>query len=159
MKQFIRKSPLLLIWGAILFHSCTGNRVLDENHIIPQGIWQQENRLVFTAGINDTVQPCNIYLHIRNDLSYPFSNLFLFLRTRFPDGSVSRDTIECQLAGPDGRWLGSGVGNIRSNRFLFQQNFRFPRRGNYVFELEQAMRMKELKGIRNAGIMIEKVNP
>jgi gliding motility-associated lipoprotein GldH len=32
----------------------------------------------------------------------------------------------------------------------------FPHKGIYRFELEQAMRVKELKGIRDVGIRIEK---
>ncbi len=88
-------------------------------------------------------------------MNYPFANIYMFLDTRFPDGRIARDTVECQLADYDGRWLGKGSGSIKSNRFLFQKAVRFRQKGNYAFTFEQAMRTSELKGIRDVGLEIE----
>ena len=88
-------------------------------------------------------------------MNYPFANIIMFLDTRFPDGRIARDTVECQLADYDGRWLGTGAGSIKYNRFLFQKGVRFMQKGQYSFTFEQAMRMNDLYGIRDVGLEIE----
>ena len=144
---------LILAW---FLHSCDPNRVYEENRVVDKGTWKSSERLFFEVTIPDTNQRYDVYLNIRNALEYPYSNLYLFLQTVFPDGSIARDTIECTLADLDGRWLGSGVGSVKFNRFLLQNSVSFRQKGIYRFELEQAMRVNELKGIRDVGLRIEK---
>jgi gliding motility-associated lipoprotein GldH len=110
----------------------------------------------FDVEIKDVQSTYNYYINIRNNGDYPFSNLYLFLQTTFPDGKMARDTIECMLADYNGKWLGSGITSVKFNRLLFQKGVRFPQKGKYVFELEQAMRVKDLKGISDIGIKLEK---
>jgi len=136
--------------------SCTSDRFYEESRKIEGGSWSVANKVIFPVTISDTSAFYNFYIDVRNELRYPYSNLYLFLQTRFPDGRRTRDTIECMLASPDGKWLGSGTGNLRSNRFLFQQHIRFRQQGIYLIELEQAMRVQDLEGIRDVGIRIDK---
>lgn len=147
---------LLMLLFASLVAACDRSRVFEENRAIEKGIWNNTVKVPFEATIADTNLAYNVYLNVRNSLDYPYSNLYLFLETRFPDGRIARDTIDCMLADYDGRWLGSGMGSLRYNRYLFQQGVRFPEKGNYRFELEQAMRLNDLTGIHDIGIRIEK---
>lgn len=74
-----------------------------------------------------------------------------------PDGKIERDTIECQLADAQGRWLGkSGSGSLWDNQVLFNRRTRFPKPGKYVFRFEQAMRDEKLENIMEVGLRIEK---
>jgi len=139
-----------------LLVSCDAKRFYEENKSIENGVWLSNNNQPFIVNIADTLARYNMYLNIRNDGMYPFTNLYLFIHTTLPGGKTAIDTVECQLANPNGKWYGSGLGSLKFNQFLFQKEMVFPRRGIYRFELEQAMRMKELKGIRDVGIRIEK---
>jgi gliding motility-associated lipoprotein GldH len=145
---------LILLTGILI--SCDSNRVFDENIIVENNHWNVNNKLKFSVTIKDTVQRYNVYLKVRNAGEYPYSNLFLFLNTIFPDGRISRDTLELTLADYDGRWLGSGMGSVKFSKFLFRQGVTFRQQGRYIFELEQAMRVTELQGIRDIGLRIEK---
>jgi len=147
-----------LFLAGLLLSSCDPNRLIDQHKTIPNNAWDNQHKLSFDVNITDTSIPYNMYLNVRNAGWYPFSNLFLFVTTRFPDGTVARDTAECTLADKDGRWLGDGLGDIWDNRILFKKNFRFPQTGQYVFELEQGMRVNPLPGIADAGIRIEKAS-
>ena len=73
-----------------------------------------------------------------------------------PNGNLTHDTIECTLATPEGRWLGKGTGSMRDMIVTLNANLRFPLKGTYHFEIEQAMREPVLKGISDMGIFIEK---
>lgn len=80
----------------------------------------------------------------------------MFLHTTFPDGNQTHDTIELILAYPDGRWIGKGTSSMRDNKILLNDNLCFPLKGNYHFEIEQAMREPVLEGITDVGICFEK---
>jgi gliding motility-associated lipoprotein GldH len=151
-----KKILLLFVLLTGMLVSCDSKRVYDENVILEKNSWNVNNKLKFSVTIPDTVPLYNVYLKVRNGPEYPYSNLFLFLNTVTPDGRVSRDTLELTLADYDGRWLGSGTGNVKYSKFMLQQGIRFRQAGKYVFELEQAMRVNELKGIRDAGMRIER---
>ena len=136
--------------------ACDSNRFYEENKSIENGVWLNTNYKSFSVNIDDTLARYDLYLNVRNDGVYPYSNLYLFIHTIIPGNSTATDTVECQLADADGKWRGSGLGSLKFNRFLFQKGMAFPRKGFYRFNLEQAMRIKELKGIRDVGIRLEK---
>lgn len=144
--------PFLLL----LLASCNDNVLFDENREIEEMSWSLTNLKSFTYQVEDTLTPCNFYLNIRHSEDYAFSNLYLFMRTDFPNGEAARDTMEFVLQDNDGKWKGSGAGTIRDNSILFKKNLRFPLKGEYKFTLEQAMRETDLKGISEIGLRIEK---
>lgn len=154
MQGIIRSSIAFL--GLTAFVACGRSAVFDEYQEIPGNAWQADKPLVFTAQIPDTITGHNVYINLRNASHYPFSNIFLFLNTRFPDGQIDRDTLEIMLASPEGQWLGDGLGDIWDNRVLFKRNVSFPQKGEYRFEISQGMRLDPLPGIMDAGIRIER---
>ncbi len=79
------------------------------------------------------------------------------MTTKFPNGNLTRDTIECILAGNKGKWLGKGWGHLKENEILLNQSMHFPVKGKYEFWIQQAMRADTLKGIANVGLRIVKV--
>ncbi|MFM9008571.1 MAG: gliding motility lipoprotein GldH [Bacteroidota bacterium] len=153
MPGFIRSAFALLSLTA--FVACDRSALFDEYQEIPGNAWQADKPLVFTVQIPDTTTGHNVYINLRNASHYPFSNIFLFLNTRFPDGQIDRDTLEIMLASPEGQWLGDGLGDIWDNRVLFKRNVSFPQTGEYRFEISQGMRLDPLPGIMDAGIRIE----
>jgi len=157
MHQFQRSVLfLLLFFTAAYLTGCDPRRIYEKNEKIPSYNWEQNNALSFLVDITDTAAYHTIYLNVRNAGYYRFSNLFLFINTRLPQGQIQRDTAECILASPDGKWLGDGLGDIYDNRILFKEHVRFPQTGEYRFDLIQAMRVNPLPGIMDAGIRIEK---
>ena len=144
-----------LALAAITVVSCTKNRLYDETFTIPGGKWNLKHPAFFEVSIADTNQPQNVFLSIRNAPDYPFSNLYFFIHTHYPDGKISNDTIELTLADYDGRWLGKGMGSVKFSLFLLKKNVHFSTPGLYRFEFIQAMRMNDLQGITDIGFRIE----
>jgi gliding motility-associated lipoprotein GldH len=154
LKRNIFTGLLLLLFFFV--GACDSKRFFEENKTIKNGVWNVMNKASFRVDITDSLARYDVYLNVRNDGTYPYSNLYLFIHTILPGGRTATDTVECQLADPDGKWRGSGLGNMKFIRFLFQKGMIFPRKGRYQFEIEQAMRVNELKGIRDVGIRLEK---
>jgi gliding motility-associated lipoprotein GldH len=156
--SYTRRSFFILVLPVLVFLvvSCDSRRFFEENKSIVNGVWKSNERVQFDVPVNDTLPGYNFFLNVRNAGDYPYSNLYLFIHTTAPDGKIACDTLECQLASFDGKWLGSGIGNLKFSRFFFQENVRFHSIGTYRFEIEQAMRVKTLTGIHDIGIRIEK---
>jgi len=112
--------------------------------------------LVFDVPVKDTVNKYNIFFTVRNADSYDFNNLYLFIDINSPMKIIERDTMECILADPSGKWMGEGLGDIWDNKILFKRNVKFRRPGIYEFTITQAMRTDSLSMIMDAGISIEK---
>lgn len=123
---------------------------------MPESGWAQTNTVKFDVEIKDPATPANFYINVRNADGYPYANLFLFIKTVFPNGKHSTDTLECILADEKGKWLGTGLGDIYDNQIPFKRNVRFPIAGTFRFEIEQGMRLETVPLILDIGLRIEK---
>ncbi len=141
-----------------MLNSCNQHVLMDENMAIYKEGWNLNQKADFEVNVEDTLGLYAFYINIRQQETYRFSNLYIFLHTTFPNGTLTHDTIECVLAHDDGRWLGKSSGSLISNQILLNPSLRFPLAGNYRFEIEQAMRESLLQGIEDIGIRIEKQN-
>jgi gliding motility-associated lipoprotein GldH len=108
--------------------------------------------------MKDTTTLHNFYINLRNGENYAYSNIYVFVELEFPNGKKSIDTVECILADPTGKWIGSGSGSIYDNRFLYQHGKQFPLSGRYKVNIQQGMRTDELNGINDVGFRISRTN-
>ena len=153
----IRHLILCFVIGmTALVTSCDPARVFDETVAIEGPGWHRDSVFHYHVEVVDTLQLHNFFISMRNNTDYPYSNIYIFLTTTFPNGHSTTDTIECILAGRDGHWLGNGSGRIKDNLIMLQPNLRFPIAGDYHFSLEQAMRDTVLVGIEDVGLRIER---
>lgn len=147
---------MLSLGGSMLFlFSCKKPALFDKHLELEGENWSTKQKPQFLVTIEDTLQNTDVYINLRNLSCYPYSNIFLFINTTFPNGKQARDTLECLLADEKGNWLGDGLGDIWDNRILFKKNVRFPQKGVYTFEFEQAMRLNPLPCISDVGLRIE----
>ncbi|MBX7181228.1 MAG: gliding motility lipoprotein GldH [Bacteroidia bacterium] len=152
----MRKWLILSSCTFVLLGSCRNPAMFDENQEIEGSQWKIAQKPKFSVVIEDTLQNTDVYLNLRNSSCYPYNNIFLFVNTTFPNGKQAKDTLECILANEKGQWLGDGLGDIWDNRILFKKNVRFPQKGTYTFEIEQAMRVDPLPCILDVGWRLEK---
>jgi gliding motility-associated lipoprotein GldH len=145
-----------VIMAVILTFSCDNHAVYDRNISIPKFSWNFQDTLSFHVNIADTFHVHNIYLNIRNSENYQYSNIFLFVSTYAPTGYFLKDTFEIKLADKSGKWLGRGVGNIFSLQVPYKRKIKFPYKGIYLFEIQHGMWNKDLKGIADVGLRVEK---
>ncbi|MBN1157996.1 MAG: gliding motility lipoprotein GldH [Bacteroidales bacterium] len=149
------KRACLIFFIAIAIVSCNSRKLYEEYAEIPDDVWNSKNVLQFNLHMNDTNSAYNIYINVRNDDRYPYSNLYMFVSVHSPDGNSLKDTVEVVLADERGTWLGKGAASIYTVQHLYRSNIRFPLRGIYTFDIEQAMRIEDLRHICNIGLLVE----
>lgn len=136
--------------------SCDSNVYFDESRTVDEHGWLPADSVCFDVQIDDTSQMYNCLVEVRNSISYPYSNTFLFIGTTFPDGSVALDTLECTLADNEGRWLGKHTGRYVDTRFRLRRGtFRFPMAGTYHFAIANGMRDSAVCGLHDIGLRLE----
>ncbi len=154
MKYLILSCSVII--GSLFALSCDENAIYDKNLTIPHEIWSYKDTLSYYVNIADTLHSHNIYLNIRNSHHYEYSNVFLFVSTYAPNGYFLKDTVEVTLADKTGKWLGKGAVNVFSLQVPYKMQIKFPYMGIYLFEIQHAMWNKNLKGIADVGLRVEK---
>ncbi len=138
--------------------SCDQSKIFEQNVSFPDNIWLTKNKLAFEVVIEDTSSVHNVIFNIRNTDLYKYNNLWLFINTTFPDGTVFNDTIDYALANETGAWLGDGLGGFYGLKVPYRLKVKFPASGTYRFVIQQAMRENKLIGISDFGLRIEKTS-
>lgn len=150
----------VLAFWLILLTACQKKIVFSDYKSLKETGWHQDSILRFDLTVPDSSKLYNLYLDVRNEGRYPYSNLFLFVKMVPPGGKVVNDTIELALASPEGKWFGSGLGDLYDMKYPYKQAIFFHTAGYYRFEVRQGMRTDDgvLKGIHDFGITIERGN-
>lgn len=147
-----------------MLSSCDQNAVFHQHKDLPR-TWHRDSAQVFKVSEMDSLKPYNLFITLRNDNTYQYSNLFLITQMQFPNGRTIADTLEYSMANPDGSWLGTGFGDLKENKLWYKEQVRFEESGTYTFTVRQAMRkngnvdpVTALEGIHDVGLRIEKIN-
>ena len=157
---------LILILGIVVaFVSCDSNSVFDQYISLKKNSWSLADSLDFKVQISDTLSRNNVFINIRNNKEYQFSNLYLITHVDFPNGKKIVDTLQYEMTDKNGKFLGNGISEIKHSKLLLKENIIFPISGQYSFSIWQAMRkngevngVSQLQGISDVGLRIEKVN-
>ena len=153
--KIVQTTTFLLLF--FVLSSCDKTRIFEENKVIPENVWNKDSIMKFEVPIADALTPTKFYINVRNADGFPYANLFLFIKTTFPNGKTANDTLNCILADDKGNWLGSGMGDIYDNQIPFKRNVRFPLAGKYIFEIQHGMPLDNVPLIMDVGLRIEKV--
>lgn len=157
------RNVLLVLSLTLALISCNNDLVLSEYRATDGGSWSKDDIIEFSFSEMDTLQRHNLFITVRNDATYPYSNLFLIAELEAPTGVTVKDTLQYQMALPDGTWLGKGFGSMKENKLWYKENMVFATSGEYKLRLSQAMRKNgsvngvvNLKGVTDVGFEIEK---
>lgn len=152
---------LTVLTVCVCLWSCDPDYVFDEYKTVSNQ-WHKDSIVNFTFKAPDTITPYNVFVNLRNNNDYQYSNLFLIVSTKFPNGKIVKDTLEYRMAKPDGTFLGTGFSDIKENKLWYKEHVVFKEPGPYQFGIQQAMRkngavhgIENLKGILDVGLRIE----
>lgn len=140
------------------FFSC-GNIDYQKHHTFEKNTWHTDSLLEFNYNSLDTNYTYDVVLQLRHNVYYEFQNLFIFILE-----SDKQDTVEFTVADKRGRWIGSGVGDVRKIELVYQKNKKLGHDFGFNFLIEQAMRygdqseIENLKHILSFGVIIKQNN-
>ncbi len=148
----------VLLVSILALTACNHATFFSDHQRVDEEGWNMNDDVRFDVDIKDTSRMYDFYIDVRNLSDYPYSNLFLFITTTFPDHAVRRDTLECPLADVYGNWYGKGAGKYIDGRYPLHGRVIFPQSGTYCFQIAHAMRDTNITGIKNIGLHIEYSN-
>lgn len=135
--------------------ACDTTQVFDESQLVENQIWKSDDIKTFSFEVTDTLSPLNMYVNLRTTTEYPYSNIYVFLHSVYPNGTSNKDTLEFLLAKPDGEWLGTNSATVVEFKGLIASGGRFSTAGTYQFQLQHAMRENDLPEIIDIGLRVE----
>jgi gliding motility-associated lipoprotein GldH len=109
--MWIKNSALLLL-VVILFSSCDKKRVFDEYKSVGSA-WHKDSIVTFNLPELDSTKRYNLFVNLRANNDYLYNNLFLIVAMELPNGFTKVDTLEYQMADPDGTLLGNGFSDLK----------------------------------------------
>ncbi|MDG2432351.1 gliding motility lipoprotein GldH [Flavobacterium sp.] len=155
----LKNSVLVFLIATTLF-SCDKKRVFDEYKSVGDA-WHKDSVVSFNLPDLDSTKRYDLFINVRDNNNYPYNNLFLIVSLELPNGFTKVDTLEYQMADPDGNLLGDGFSDIKESKLFYKENIRF--RGKYKVNIKQAVResgkvpgVTSLEGITDVGLRIEK---
>lgn len=150
LKVFWSLSAFILLFLC----GCDTNNIVDTNVAMASRRWSYANKISAFVDIKDPAKQYGIYLKLRHTSDYRYSNIFVLLHVSGADGRKQTRRYEYKLAQPDGRWNGSGSGNLFTYTLPLLTHYKFAKAGKYRFEIEQNMRDNPLMEVSDAGIKI-----
>jgi gliding motility-associated lipoprotein GldH len=101
-------------------------------------------------------------VNLRANDDYKFNNIFLIVAMEQKNGFTKVDTLEYQMANPDGTLLGNGFTDLKESKLFYKEKVRF--KGQFKVYIKQALRengkvpgVSVLDGITDVGFRIETI--
>lgn len=160
----MRSLKLSLFLGFIIsLVGCQDKIVFSKYKSFSKG-WSTTDTLRYNFEAPDTIKPYHLFFNTRLNQDYEFDNLYLIAKISFPNGKQIGDTLEYEMAYPNGELMGTGFGSIKESKLWYKSNVTFTEKGDYKIEVKHAMRkfgkieaLDTLQGIMDFGIHLEAV--
>ncbi|NNE32413.1 MAG: gliding motility lipoprotein GldH [Winogradskyella sp.] len=160
------KGLILACAFCFLCFSCDSKAVYDVYNSLPNN-WHKDSVASFKFKAPDTINNYNLYVNLRNNDDYKFSNLYLIVELNYPNGKAVRDTLEYKMAAPSGELLGVGFSDVKENKLWYRgynEPFKFTEEGEYNVTVQHAMRSNgkvngvlDLEGVTEIGFRVERM--
>lgn len=123
------------------------NEVVDFNFKGPQNLSNQD-----------------VFLILRHNKNYAFSNIFLITDIKFENDSIKTDTLEYVLSERNGKWLGETKLSIVEHKLIYKKNLKLVKDSSYTVTVKNSMRfyneiapIQNLENILDLGLVIQSV--
>lgn len=155
------KNSCILFAVVLLILACDKKRVFDEYKTMGSG-WNKDSIVSFDLPVLDSTKQFNLFVNLRANDDYKFNNIFLIVAMEQKNGFTKVDTLEYQMANPDGSLLGNGFTDLKESKLFYKEKVRF--KGHYKVYIKQALRengkvpgVSVLDGITDVGFRIESI--
>ncbi|MGL2993021.1 gliding motility lipoprotein GldH [Flavobacterium sp. TSSA_36] len=156
------KNSCVLFAIVVLLVACDKKRVFDEYQSVGSG-WNKDSIVSFTLPELDSTKRYNLFVNLRANDDYKFNNIFLIVAMEQKNGFTKVDTLEYQMANPDGSLLGDGFSDLKESKLFYKEKVIC--KGQLKVYIKQALRENDkvpgvsvLDGITDVGFRIETID-
>ena len=149
----MRNSILLLI-GLLIFTACGEQPYYEKVYSFEGKSWKQEVKPEYKVNITNIQEEYDFTLFLRTTTDYAYNNLWIFLKTETPDGTIERKPFEILIANPDGSWVGNKTGTVVETVLSFSSR-KLPMKGEYKFTVEQGITESSVNDVLDLGFRVE----
>ncbi len=144
----------------LVFVSCVDNNTVFLDYQDVDGVWEKQNEIKFSFN-SDKESITDISLFLRNDYSYPFSNIYLITSIKNNDRVVF-DTINYSFKNNNNKWYNFKSSRINNSKIIIKDKFKILP-GEFEFRVKHSIRYLDsispqikLDGILDVGLVVEK---
>lgn len=152
----MRLKSSVIVLGLLIIVGCGESPMFTKAVSFKNQTWDIDQKPQFDVEINDTTKAYGFRLILRTTTDYSYSNLWIFLKTIAPDGSVAREPYQIPIAYEDGSWIGERSGSIIESELSFAPR-KLPLKGKYTFIVEQAITKDEVDEVLDLVFEVDEV--
>ena len=151
------KKIIPIVLGVLLFASCGGKNILDEDREFNRDIWNRFTPESFEFQVNNTNDYYNIDLTVAIDTAiYRYRQFPVYLELKSPDGESRRFNGQVDFM-ERGSWRGEEQGPYRVITGRMRSYMSFNSKGHHTLEVGQTTSQYDLEGIHSIKANIYKV--
>ncbi|MDG1333977.1 MAG: gliding motility lipoprotein GldH [Crocinitomicaceae bacterium] len=153
----IRNSILLVLLSVVLF-SCGEQSFYEKVVAFDDREWKLDVKPEYTFEVKDVSKEYDFTLSLRTSTDYQYSNLWIFMKTITPDGTIAREPFEIVITNDDGSWVGEKSGSVVTTPLYFRSR-KLPKAGKYSFIIEQGITQSKVDEVLDLSFMVEESKP
>ncbi|MBK8702000.1 MAG: gliding motility lipoprotein GldH [Saprospiraceae bacterium] len=151
MKYILGIASLIFLLG-----SCQGDLLYKKQLAIAEKGWSKEDTLHYDFELNDTTARYNMTLEVEALSAFRYQNLYVSMRTLFPDGSTGDDIVSLEMVSPSGIWNGKCNGEVCTVPILIQENIGIKKAGKYQLNITQYSRQDTIRGVKSLTLAVSR---
>ena len=148
-----RRSKAVVLLSLAFLISCESAPTFEKSYVFENKEWKQDIKPSFTVDIKDASKDYDFVLTLRTTTEYKYSNLWVYMNTKTPNGEKAREPFELKITNPDGSWIGKKTGTIVENSLNFKRR-KLPLKGKYTFILEQGITDSKINQVLDIGLVV-----
>ncbi len=148
-----RRSKAVVLLSLAFLISCESAPTFEKSYVFENKEWKQDIKPSFTVDIKDASKDYDFVLTLRTSTEYKYSNLWVYMNTKTPNGEKAREPFEIKITNPDGSWIGKKTGTIVENSLNFKRR-KLPLKGKYTFILEQGITDSKINQVLDIGLVV-----
>ena len=149
----IRNSILILVLSTLLF-SCGEQPFYEKVVAFDDREWKLDVKPKYSFEVEDVSKAYDFTLSLRTSTDYQYSNLWVFMKTITPDGTVAREPFEIVITKDDGSWVGEKSGSVVTTPLYFRSR-KLPKKGKYTFIIEQGITQSKVDEVHDLTFRVD----
>lgn len=153
----IRNSILIILLSVLLF-SCGEQPFYEKVVAFDNREWKLDVKPTFEFDVKDISKSYDFTLALRTSTDYQYSNVWIFMKTITPDGTIAREPFEILITNDDGSWVGEKSGSVVTTPLYFRSR-KLPKKGKYTFIIEQGITESKVDQVLDLTFTVEESKP